>query len=298
MKTSSARLTQKSGTNFYYAFLLLPKRKRQAIFALYSFCRRLDDCVDEADGGGEAGLQQWMDEVGRAYQGVPTTDLGRDLAETLFEFPIPRSCFEEIAAGCRMDLHTARYRTYDDLAVYCRRVASAVGLATIEIFGYENPATRAYAVELGLALQLTNILRDVAADAARGRLYLPLEDLARFGLDDAQVMAAAAVPGPASGSLAALLRFEADRAEEHYTRARQLLPAEDRRRMLSAEVMGAIYHALLREVVARGFPLGPGRVRVSRPRKAWIALRTLVANRLGARRARSQPSGTITGAHR
>jgi phytoene synthase len=295
MTNASATLTRKSDTNFYYAFLLLPRRKRQAIYALYSFCRRLDDCVDEADGGGEAGLQEWMAEVGRAYRGAATTDLGRELAETLFEFPIPRSCFEEIAAGCRMDLHTTRYRTYDELALYCRRVASAVGLATIEIFGYENPGTREYAVELGLALQLTNILRDVSADAARGRLYLPLEDLARFGLDDAQVMAAAAVPGPAQGALAELLRFEAGRAVEHYTRARQLRPPEDRRRLLSAEVMGAIYRALLDDVVARGFPLGPGRVRVSKPRKMWIAARTLVANRLGSRshaRAGDHAAGT------
>jgi phytoene synthase len=295
MKSSSAQVTRQSDTNFYYAFLLLPRPKRHAIYALYSFCRGLDDCVDEAAGGGEAGLQRWMEEVGRAYQGAPITDLGRELAATLFEFPIPRVCFEEIAAGCRMDLDTRRYRTYEDLKVYCRRVASAVGLASIEIFGYENPATREYAVELGLALQLTNILRDVATDAARGRLYLPLEDLARFGLDDAQVLAASAERGPARGGLAELLRFEAERAFQHYERARVLLPSEDRRSMVSAEVMGAIYRALLDEVIARGFPMGSERVRVSRPRKAWIALRTLVSNRLG-RPPRPREGSAITGA--
>src|SRR5690349_6793488 len=125
MTHASATLTRKSDTSFYYAFLLLPRSKRRAIYTLYSFCRKLDDCVDEPDGGGEAGLQKWMAEVGRAYQGTPTTDLGRELSETLFEFPIPRACFEEIAAGCRMDLEIARYRTFEELHLYCRRVASA-----------------------------------------------------------------------------------------------------------------------------------------------------------------------------
>jgi phytoene synthase len=271
--SASAGLTQKSDTSFYYAFLLLPREKRRAIFALYSFCRVFDDCVDEPDGGGEAGLARWMAEVQRAYAGTPETDLGRDLAEALFQFPIPRACFEEIVAGCRMDLTSARYRTYDDLRVYCRRVASAVGLASIEIFGYEDPATRDFAVELGLALQLTNILRDVAADAARGRLYLPLDDLERFGLTEAALFDAVKRPGPASGGLADLLRFEAGRAREHYERAARLLPRADRGRLLSARVMGAIYRAILDRLMATGFPQAGTRVRVSKPRKAWIALR-------------------------
>src|SRR5262245_19060567 len=184
MESLSARVTRQSGTNFYYAFLMLPAAKRRAIYALYSFCRVADDCVDEEGGAGEAGLQRWADEVRRCYEGRPRTELGRDLAAALARFPIPRACFEDIVAGCRMDLAVARYATFADLATYCRRVASAVGLASIEIFGYRNPATRAYAVELGLALQLTNILRDVAADAARGRIYVPLEDLARFGVSE------------------------------------------------------------------------------------------------------------------
>jgi 15-cis-phytoene synthase len=280
VETASAQLTKKSDTSFYYAFLLLPPEKRRAIFALYSLCRVLDDCVDEPDGGGEDGLRRWTVEIDRAYAGRPETDLGRELAETLFQFPIPRSCFEAIVAGCRMDLTVSRYATFEELRVYCARVASAVGLASIEIFGYESPATRDYAVELGLALQLTNILRDLAADAARGRLYLPLSDLARFGLTEADVLEAVERPGPAAGAMAALLRFEADRAAAHYERARQLLPAADRRRMLSAEVMGAVYRELLDVLIARGFPLGGERVRLSRPRKAWIAARTYARNRV------------------
>jgi phytoene synthase len=182
-----------------------------------------------------------------------------------------------------MDLTCDRYETWDDLRLYCERVASAVGLASIEIFGYRSPATREYAVDLGLALQLTNILRDVAVDATRGRLYLPREDLARHGVGEAELLAVATEPGAARGpEIDRLLRFEADRAREHYAAAASKLPAEDRRSMLAAEIMGAIYHALLEEITRRGHPIGGDRVRIGGPRKAWIALRT--AARLYGRR--------------
>ena len=211
--TASERLTRQSGTNFYYAFRLLPAEKRRAIYALYAFCRLVDDCVDEDGGGGEEGLRRWLAELHRAYAGRPETELGRELAEAVARFPIPRSAFEDVVAGCRMDLTTRRYATFADLRVYCERVASAVGLASIEIFGYSEPRTREYAVELGLALQLTNILRDVAADAARDRVYLPLEDLARFGVPAEELLAAVSDPGALRGTgLDRLLAFEADRA--------------------------------------------------------------------------------------
>jgi 15-cis-phytoene synthase len=273
----SARLTRQSGTSFYYAFRILPVRKRRAIYALYSFCRMVDDCVDEPGGEGEAGLRRWAEEVQRCYEGRPSTELGRDLAEALFEFPIPRGCFEDILAGCRMDLTTARYPTFAGLRVYCERVASAVGLAAIEIFEYTDPRTRQYAVQLGVALQLTNILRDVADDAVRGRIYLPQEDLARFGVSEVELLAAAK-GGAAPPALRELLAFEAARARTHYDLARDLLPAADRKAMTPAEIMAAVYGALLDELVRRGYPLG-GRVKLSRPRKAWIALRTLVRSR-------------------
>ena len=275
----SARLTRQSGTSFYYAFRILPRDKRDAIYALYSFCRVVDDCVDEEGGEGEAGLRRWLEEAHRCYAGRPQTELGQDLALALHEFPIPRSCFEDIVAGCRMDLTVRRYATFADLRVYCERVASAVGLASIEIFGYEDMRTREYAVELGVALQLTNILRDVAADARRGRLYIPLEDLARFGLGEHEVLDAAN-GGPAPARLTDLLRFQAERAREQYVRAASLLPAVDRRAMVPAEIMAAVYRATLERIVKRGFPLGAARVGLSRPRKAWIAARTLVKGRL------------------
>jgi phytoene synthase len=170
-----------------------------------------------------------------------------------------------------MDLIPRRYATWLDLRVYCERVASAVGLASIEIFGYRNPCTREYAVELGVALQLTNILRDVTTDAARDRLYVPLEDLARFGVREEELMRPGAVRPP---EVTSLLAFQADRARQHYEKARGLLPAEDRRAMLAAEIMGAVYRAILGAIVRRGYPRGP-RVALSRLRKAWIALRTV-----------------------
>jgi phytoene synthase len=271
-----ARVTRGSGTSFYYAFRILPEEKRRAIFALYAFCRVVDDCVDEADGEGEDGLRRWLAEVHRAYAGRPETELGRELAETVARFPIPRGALEDVVAGCRMDLGTRRYPTFADLRVYCERVASAVGLASIEIFGYDDPATRGYAVELGLALQLTNILRDVGPDAARDRLYLPLEDLARFGVAEEGLLAAAREPGRGRPEgTDALLAFEADRARSHYAAAAAALPAADRRSMLPAEIMGAIYRAVLEEWVLRGHPVGGPRTTLGKPRRIWLALRTI-----------------------
>ena len=274
-ESPSARLTRKSQSNFYYAFLTLPPEKRRGIYALYSFCRDVDDCVDEEDGGGEAGLDDWLAEIDRCYGGTPETELGRELAQTVSRFPVPRVALEDIVAGCRTDLTQSRYETFADLRVYCERVASAVGLASIEIFGYSSPHTRRYAVELGLALQLTNILRDVASDAARDRLYLPREDLVRFGVGEEEMLAAATNPGsPHRPEVGKLLAFEADRARGHYAAAAEELPSEDRRSMLAAEIMGAIYRGLLEELGRRDYPIGGERVRLGRPRKAWIALRT------------------------
>jgi phytoene synthase len=268
-----ARVTRQSGTNFYYAFRILPAEKRRAIEALYAFCRVVDDCVDEEDGEGEAGLGRWLAEARRAYAGKPETELGRELAETVARFPIPRGCFEDVVAGCRMDLTPRRYPAFADLRVYCERVASAVGLASIEIFGYDDPRTREYAVELGLALQLTNILRDIGADAARGRVYLPLEDLAGYGVSEGDLLGAPRASRPAG--LDRLLAFEADRARSHYAAAAKALPERDRRSMLAAEIMGAIYRAVLEEWARRGHPVGGARVQLGKPRKIGLALRTI-----------------------
>jgi phytoene synthase len=281
--SASARLTRQSGSSFYYAFLILPEAKRRAIYALYAFCRLVDDCVDEPDGEREAGLARWTAELDKAYAGAPETELGRELAETVARFPIPRGAFEDIVAGCRMDLTTRRYATFADLRVYCERVASAVGLASIEIFGYDDPGTRDYAIELGLALQLTNILRDIAQDARRDRIYLPLEDLERFGVSEAELLAAVDDPRASrSPGLRELLAFEAERARSHYAAAAHALPGRDRHAMRAAEIMGAVYRAVLEEWARRGHPVAGPRVQLSKPRKLWIALRTLARDAWGA----------------
>jgi len=271
----TAQVTRKSGTSFYYAFRVLPAEKRRALYALYAFCRVVDDCVDEEGGEGEAGLSRWLAEAHRAYAGTPETEIGRELGEAVARFPIPRASFEDVVAGCRMDLTPRRYPTFADLRVYCERVASAVGLASIEIFGYEDPRTREYAVELGLALQLTNILRDIAPDAARGRLYLPLEDLAACGVSEADVLGAGRPGSPRPAGLDRLLAFEADRARSHYAAAAAALPRRDRRSMLPAEIMGAIYRDVLEEWARRGHPVGGPRVRAGAARKIALLIRTI-----------------------
>ncbi len=273
MSALSARVTRKSGTSFADAFRVLPAAKRRAIYALYAFCREVDDCVDEESGSGERGLREWEGEVARCFAGHPVSRLGQELADAIARYRLPRRCFDDILAGCRMDLTTTRYARFGDLRVYCERVASAVGLASIEIFGYREPGTRDYAVELGLALQLTNILRDVAADAARDRIYIPLEDLARFGVSEEALLAAARDGASSSSSFRALMDFQAARARSHYERAAALLPPADRRSMASAEIMAAVYRATLERLSSLGFPLRP-RVRLARWRRAWIALRT------------------------
>jgi phytoene synthase len=274
----SARLTRRSGTSFYHAFRILPPAKREALYALYAFCRVVDDCADDEGGDGAAGLDRWLEEARRAFAGTPETELGRELAAAVARFPMPLRSFEDIVAGCRKDLDVVRFATFADLRAYCERVASAVGLASIEIFGYTDPAARLYATELGLALQLTNILRDLAADARRDRLYLPLEDLARFGLEPDAFLRRAAEGGTAPLEWASLLGFQLERAREHFARAAAALPPADRRSLASAQIMGAIYRAVLEALAARAFPLTP-RLRLSRARRAFLALRTLARAR-------------------
>jgi phytoene synthase len=237
--------------------------------------------VDEAGGEGEAGLARWEEEVDRAYAGRAATELGRDLAAVLARFPVPRAALLDIVAGCRMDLEKRRYADFAELRQYCVRVASAVGLASIEIFGYSDPRTREYAIALGLALQLTNILRDVGVDAARDRIYIPLEDLRRFGVLEEEILAASGGPLPSRPPTRALLAFQADRARDHYDEARRLLPPADRPSMLAAEIMGAVYRGILDGIVTRDYPLGGPRVALSRPRKAAIALLTRLRFYLG-----------------
>ena len=277
-------------TSFYYSFLVLPPRKRQAIVAVWDFCRAVDDAVDEAvpenERAGEVSdgarglaaerLAGWRAELTATYEGTPRTPQGIALQRYVHEFDLPRTRFEELIEGVQMDLRQARYDTFAALAEYCRRVASAVGLICLEIFGYRNQRARAYAENLGLALQLTNIIRDVHTDIARGRIYLPTEDLRRFGVTEDDLRA-----GVVTSRMAELLRFECDRARGYYRRAAEQLPPEDARSLVAAEIMSGIYFEILRRIERRGYDVFSTHVRVPRPRRAVIALRLWIAALLG-----------------
>jgi 15-cis-phytoene synthase len=267
-------------TSFYYSFLVLPPAKRRAIIAVWDFCRAVDDAVDEqvlAPQGGLTGdararavgqLAMWRRELGEVYTGEPRTPQGQALRPFVQTFTLPRSRFEELIDGVEMDLAQSRYETFDALAEYCRRVASAVGLICVEIFGYRDPATRDYASSLGMALQLTNIVRDVAADARLGRLYLPAEDLVRFGVSEDDLRRGLLTP-----PVVALLRFECERAREYYRLAASQLPAADAHNLVAAEIMGAIYFEILQRIERAGYDVFSRRVRVPRPYRAALALR-------------------------
>ncbi|MEO6213113.1 MAG: squalene/phytoene synthase family protein [Vicinamibacterales bacterium] len=272
-------------TNFYYSFLVLPSEKREAIVAVWDFCRAVDDAVDEVGGSGvpaagpdPAGeVERWRREVSAMFEGgSPQTPQGRALVPLLGRFPIPRSAFEALIEGVEMDLSARRYETFDELHEYCVRVASAVGLMCLEIFGYKDPRARQYATDLGVALQLTNILRDVPGDLERGRLYIPLEDLRRFSCteDDLRREIEAAGSGVHSPAVKELLRFQSLRARQYYARAAAALPRSDVRRLVAAEIMGAIYRGLLSRIERADFDVFSHVIRIPRPQRARIALAT------------------------
>jgi phytoene synthase len=265
-------------TSFYYSFLVLPVAKRQAIVAVWDFCRAVDDAVDEAPAAQSAGeVQRWRDEVARCFDGdAPQTDQGRALQPLIAAFDLPRPAFEALVEGVEMDLHGRRYRTFDELYEYCIRVASAVGLMCVQVFGCTDPGAKQYATDLGVALQLTNILRDVAGDLARGRVYLPLDDLARFGVSEGDLGAEAAHAGHGvrSPKVKALLAFEAGRARQYYARADAALPRADARRLVAARIMGNIYRGILDRIERGGYDVFSAVIRVPRPRRALIAAGT------------------------
>ena len=258
-------------TSFYYSFLVLPPRKRNAVIAVWDFCRAVDDAGDEEEKEERAAeaLLAWRAELASCYNGArPGTPQALALQPYVREFSLPRRPFEDLIEGVEMDLRHARYPTFAELSEYCRRVASAVGLICVEIFGYKNPGARDYAVNLGMALQLTNIVRDVASDLARGRVYLPEEDLRRFAVDRAQLRAGVVTP-----PVRALLAHQCARAREYYRRAAASLPREDARNLVAAEIMGAIYFEILRRIERSGYDVFSRRIRVPRPRRAAIAAR-------------------------
>jgi phytoene synthase len=282
-----SRLTRRSRSNFYYAFLTLPRPRREALYAVYAFCRTVDDIADLGPERGAAPerlreeLRTWRDEVARCYTAGPRPShpIAQRLAAAVRAFPIPREALEAIVDGVEMDLDGVRYERAEDLYLYCYRVAGAVGLASIEIFGYSDPRARDYAVNLGLALQLTNILRDVGTDARAGRVYLPQADLRGFAVSEDDLR-----HGRYTAAFTQLMERQAGRAHHFYRRARAAYPQADARSLVAAEVMGAIYFALLGEIEARRFQVFRGRITVPARRKVAIALRCWLAARLGAGR--------------
>ncbi len=265
-------------TSFYYSFLVLPPRKRSAIIAVWDFCRAVDDAVDEPGPSGtrsaeeqaEEQLAMWRSEVAACYEpgAMPATSQGQRLKPFVQEFNLPRDSFEELIRGVEMDLRHARYQTFEALAEYCGRVASMVGLICVEIFGYRDQKARSYAVNLGLALQITNIVRDVATDLRHGRVYLPIEDLQRFGVTEEALAAGRMTP-----QVRELIRHECERARDYYRRAAADLPAADARSLVAAEIMGGIYFAILQRIERADYDVFSERIRVPRPHRAMIALR-------------------------
>ncbi len=274
-------------TSFYYSFLVLPKAERQAITAVFDVCRAIDDAVDleTEPARAQAALEQWRREVDRIFTGVePQTPQGLALQPFVKPFNLPRSQFEALIEGVAMDAAPLRFQTFAELEPYCHRVASSVGLICAEIFGYQDPQVLRYATDLGVALQLTNILRDVGVDYRRGRrLYLPIEDLARAGCseDDIRDEVANAGHGVRSREVNAALRRHAARAHEYFVRASAELPKRDARKFIAAEIMHGVYFELLRRIEAADYDVFSQVMRISRPAQAKIALGTWWRLRFG-----------------
>jgi phytoene synthase len=274
-------ITRRSASNLALAFVLLPRPQRDAMAALYAFCRAVDDVADEDArpvAERRAALAAWRADIARACAGeVPEFPGNREFQPFIRRFQLPFALFDELIRGCEADLEKHRYADYEELDLYCHRVASVVGLLSIRIFGLTAPAGEDYAVALGRALQLTNILRDVGNDAQRGRIYLPQSELTRFGVREEEILA-----GEYSDRFAQLAAAVAGRAREFYAAARRALSPEDRRRAVAAELMAAVYWRLLqrleRSPTAILFPVPQ---RLSRPRKLALILAAALRHHLG-----------------
>jgi len=259
-------------TSFYYSFLVLPDQQRAAIVTVWDACRAIDDAVDEAPDPAQAARQLafWRDEIARVFDGgTAQSPQGQALVPVARQFDLPRRSFDDLIDGVQMDLDHRRYETFDDLREYCWRVASTVGLICLNIFGCRHPGGRDYAMNLGLALQLTNIVRDVKTDLDHGRIYLPQDELRRFGCTEQDLAAGLVTP-----QIRALLQHQLTRARAYYDQAAAAMPAGEARHLVAAEIMGAIYFAILRRIEGRGYDVFHEVIRVPRPERAWIAAAT------------------------
>ncbi|HEY1717637.1 MAG TPA: presqualene diphosphate synthase HpnD [Verrucomicrobiae bacterium] len=269
----SRAITKKSASNLALAFILLPREKRDAMSALYAFCREVDDVADDETVPAEkrrAQLSGWRADVKRACESqTPQFPVNQELQPIIQKFSLPFELFDELIKGCEMDLDTKRYENFEQLELYCHRVASVVGLLSIEIFGYKNSAARDYAIYLGKALQLTNILRDVKTDAAHGRIYLPLDELKKSGVREQEIFNSIY-----SENYFALAQSVAGRAKKFYSLAQKTLPPEDRNSMVAAELMGSVYWQLLQKLERQQFNVFVSQpIRITRPKKLLLILR-------------------------
>ncbi len=270
----SRAITRKSASNLALAFVLLPKSKRDAMSALYAFCREVDDIADEDSAPVEdrrRRLAEWRADIKRACENQPPQfAVNRELQPVIHAFSLPFDLFNELIQGCEMDLDIKRYEDFEELELYCYRVASVVGLLSIQIFGYQQPQTRDYAVSLGKALQLTNILRDVKTDARRGRIYLPQNELRKFNVSENEIL-----EGRYSANFRDLAQSVAARAKEYYSAAQTSLPSGDRKAMVAAELMGMVYWRLLKKLERAQFDVfGAQPVSLSRPQKLALIIQS------------------------
>jgi phytoene synthase len=277
MESTASAITKSSNTSFYYSFSLLPRQKREAIHAVYAFCRYTDDIVDEGtdEHSKVVRLRRWRLELGRALRGTSPYVILNQLSATARKFNIPVDHFYDLIRGMEMDLSKTRYETFEELHRYCYLVASSVGLMCRQIFGYRNDSTRDYAVNLGVALQLTNILRDVKEDAKRGRIYIPAEDLRRFGYTEEDLLAFRYTP-----EFVNLMRFECDRASKYFDIARAALGNEDKRFFFAARIMWSIYAHTLRRIMRSNYNVFERRISVPGLLKVLIAFRYWLSNTL------------------
>lgn len=262
-----------SGSSFYYSFLFLPEERRRAITALYAFCREVDDVVDDCSdvATARATLAWWRQELAAAFHGTPQHPVARALAEVAPRFNLAEARLNEIIDGMEMDLELNRYPSFEVLRQYCHRVAGVVGLLSAEIFGYQDRRTLEYAADLGMAFQLTNIIRDVGEDARRNRIYLPLDEIERHGVSVADISGSRE-----TDNLHRLIEFQIERALGYYSEALGKLPAVDRRAQRAGIIMAAIYRTLLDEIRRDGCRVLTRRVSLTPIRKLWIAWRTWI----------------------
>lgn len=265
-------------SNLALAFLVLPKAKRRDMDVFYTFCRVIDDIADSPAlplATKQQYLDAWKHNLTKPASAPQPHRLGMQVRALMEKYRLPVEHLLEIIAGVEMDLSPVRYANWDELRQYCFRVASVVGLVSIEIFGYRHERSRVYAEELGLALQTTNILRDVARDYANGgRIYLPQDEMARFGVTEEHLRTARE-----DEAVRALARFQAERSEEHYRRALAALPAEDRHSMVAAEIMRTVYHRILERIEDDGYRILTQDYRLGKLTKLWLVLRAWAANR-------------------